>query len=119
MPDVITPCAGANSPLGWPDGTTRVPYRVYRDNDLLKLERNRDFKGPFRNFLPLEKGIAGSRYRRMSVLAQRPVVVARETDGSIAAFENYCDADHRISWSIVLSFISTSDSCRESFASCR
>jgi hypothetical protein len=119
MPDAITPRAGANSPLGWPDGATRVPYGVYRDNDSLKREWNWDFKGPFWNVLRLEKGIASARYRRTSGLAQMSVAVAREPDGSIAAFANYCEADHRISWSTILSIIPKSDSRGDSFASCR
>ena len=39
---------------GWNGGLTRVPFWVYRDENLLKLEQDRVFEGPVWNFLCLE-----------------------------------------------------------------
>lgn len=74
----------------WPGDLTRVPYWVYRDKDLLRAEQERIFEGPVWNFLCLESEIARSGDWRATRVGQMPVVVARDTDGSIAAFENRC-----------------------------
>src|ERR1700682_665979 len=58
MPDAIPPRPAAASPLGWTGDITRVPYWVYRDPSLLKLEQNRIFEGPVWNFLCFEDEIA-------------------------------------------------------------
>src|SRR4051812_40689160 len=74
----------------WPGDLTRVPYRVYRDKDLLKAEQERVFEGPVWNFLCLESEIAAAGDWRATKVGRMPVVVVRDTDGSIAAFENRC-----------------------------
>ena len=75
---------------GWNGDLTRVPFWVYRDENLLKLEQQKVFEGPVWNFLCLEAEIASPGAWRTTVVGQMPVVVARDTDGSIAAFENRC-----------------------------
>ena len=90
MPDTIIPGPVAASPLRWTDDITRVPYWVYRDPSLLKLEQNRIFEGPVWNFLCLGDEIAEPGDWRTTVIGRMPVVVARDTDGSISAFENRC-----------------------------
>src|SRR6201993_2652048 len=75
---------------GWNGDLTRVPFWVYRDENLLKLEQQKVFEGPVWNFLCLEAEIASPGAWRTTVVGQMPVVVARDTDGSIAAFENPC-----------------------------
>ena len=90
MPDTIIPGPVAASPLRWTNDITRVPYWVYRDPSLLKLEQNRIFEGPVWNFLCLEDEIAEPGDWRTTVIGRMPVVVARDTDGSISAFENRC-----------------------------
>src|SRR5215469_18811192 len=62
----------------------------HRDERLLKLEQERMFEGPVWNFLCLEDEIANPGDWRTTVVGQMPVVVARDADGSIAAFENRC-----------------------------
>jgi phenylpropionate dioxygenase-like ring-hydroxylating dioxygenase large terminal subunit len=74
----------------WMGDSTRVPYWVYRDADLLKVEQARVFEGLVWNFLCLESEIAEPGDWRATVVGQMPVVVVRDTDGSIAAFENRC-----------------------------
>ena len=88
MPDTLLP-PPASLP-GWTGDLTRVPYWVYRDQALTKLEQERVFEGPVWNFLCLEDEIANPGDWRTTVVGQMPVVVARDTDGSIAAFENRC-----------------------------
>ncbi|MGE0416790.1 MAG: Rieske 2Fe-2S domain-containing protein [Acetobacteraceae bacterium] len=74
----------------WNGDITRVPYWVYRDPNLLKTEQERVFEGPVWNFLCLESEIAEPGDWRATVVGRMPVVVARDTDGSVAAFENRC-----------------------------
>ena len=74
----------------WPDGLTRIPFWVYQDKDLLQVEQQRVFEGPVWNYLCLESEIANSGDWRATFLGRMPVVVARDTDGTIAAFENRC-----------------------------
>jgi phenylpropionate dioxygenase-like ring-hydroxylating dioxygenase large terminal subunit len=75
----------------WPaEGLTRVPYWVYGDRDLYDEEQARIFRGPTWNFLCLEAELpAPNRYRRSS-LGAMPVVVTRDRDGALNAFENRC-----------------------------
>jgi phenylpropionate dioxygenase-like ring-hydroxylating dioxygenase large terminal subunit len=74
----------------WQSGLTRVPYWVYQDPDLPALEQKRIFEGPVWNFLCLETEIANPGDWRAMFVGSMPVVVARTTDGTVAAFENRC-----------------------------
>ena len=56
MPDALLPHP-ASLP-GWTGDLTRVPFWVYRDQALMKLEQDRVFEGPVWNFLCLENEIA-------------------------------------------------------------
>jgi phenylpropionate dioxygenase-like ring-hydroxylating dioxygenase large terminal subunit len=90
MPDCSPPRLQAPPHPVWSGDATRVPYWVYRDKELLRLEQRRVFEGPVWNFLCLESEIAEPGDWRATKLGQMPVVVARDADGSIAAFENRC-----------------------------
>ena len=90
MPDTILPDPAAAPPVGWSGDITRVPFRVYRDQALLRTEQERVFEGPAWNFLCHEDEIANPGDWRATVVGQMPVVVARDADGEIAAFENRC-----------------------------
>jgi len=90
MPDTILPDPAAAPPVGWSGDVTRVPFRVYRDQALLRTEQERVFEGPAWNFLCHEDEIANPGDWRTTVVGQMPVVVARDADGEIAAFENRC-----------------------------
>jgi phenylpropionate dioxygenase-like ring-hydroxylating dioxygenase large terminal subunit len=74
----------------WPHGLTRVPFWVYQDKALLQTEQQRVFEGRVWNFLCLESEIPNPGDWRATVVGYMPVVVARDTDGTIAAFENRC-----------------------------
>src|SRR5690348_11271564 len=74
----------------WAAGLTRVPYWVYGDTALPKLEQERVFEGPVWNYLCLESEIGNPGDWRTTFVGQMPVVVAHDLDGSIHAFENRC-----------------------------
>ena len=75
----------------WPaEGLTRVPYWVYSDRDLYDEEQARIFRGPTWNFLCLEAELPGPNSYRRSSLGAMPVVVTRDKDGVLHAFENRC-----------------------------
>jgi hypothetical protein len=58
MPDTLLPRPGSASPLSWIGDLTRVPYWVYRDGALPKVEQEQIFEGPVWNYLCLEDEIA-------------------------------------------------------------
>ena len=88
MPEAPAPLSAGGQV--WSGDITRVPYWVYRDPALLKLEQERIFEGPVWNLLCHESEIPEAGDWRATQLGQMPVVVVRDEDGSIAAFENRC-----------------------------
>ena len=66
---------------GWTGDLTRVPFWVYRDENLLKFEQEKVFEGPVWNFLCLESEIVNPGDWRTTVVGQMPVVVVRDSDG--------------------------------------
>jgi anthranilate 1,2-dioxygenase large subunit len=77
--------------LAWPrEGLTRVPYPVYSRADVYDEERRRIFLGPLWSFLCLEAELPNPGDYRASFVGDVPVIVARDLDGSLNAFENRC-----------------------------
>src|SRR5262252_2890115 len=75
----------------WPaEGLTRVPYWVYSDRDVYEEEQARVFRGPTWNFLCLEAELPNPNNYCRSSLGAMPVVVTRDRDGTLHAFENRC-----------------------------
>ncbi len=74
----------------WTSETTRVPFWIYKDAAALETEQKRLFEGPVWNYLCLECEIPETGDWRATYLGEMPVVVARDHDGTIAAFENRC-----------------------------
>lgn len=74
----------------WPNGLQEVPFQVYQDPDVLVQEQRTLFEGPVWNFLCLDVDIPEAGDWRTTFVGRMPVVVARQEDGSIAAFENRC-----------------------------
>ena len=75
----------------WPGDTlARVPYWVYQDPDVYRLEQRRIFEGPVWNFLCLETEIPQPGDFRTTAIGEMPVVVVRDDDGAVHAFENRC-----------------------------
>jgi anthranilate 1,2-dioxygenase large subunit/terephthalate 1,2-dioxygenase oxygenase component alpha subunit len=75
----------------WPaEGLTRVPYWIYSDGDIYDQEQARIFQGPSWSFLCLEAELPGPNSYRRSSLGAMPVVVTRDQEGELHAFENRC-----------------------------
>jgi phenylpropionate dioxygenase-like ring-hydroxylating dioxygenase large terminal subunit len=75
----------------WPaEGVVRVPYWVYSDRDLYAAEQERIFRGPTWSFLCLEAELPKPNMFRLSDLGDMPIVVTRDGDGVLHAFENRC-----------------------------
>lgn len=75
----------------WPaQGESRVPYRVYTDSELHAQEQRRIFQGATWNFVGLEVELARAGDYKSTFVGGVPVVVVRDDDGEIYAFENRC-----------------------------
>jgi anthranilate 1,2-dioxygenase large subunit/terephthalate 1,2-dioxygenase oxygenase component alpha subunit len=76
--------------LPWTDDLTRVPYQVYSDRELAAREQARLFEGPVWNFLCLEAELPNVNDYVTTFVGEAPVIVARDPDGNLNAFENRC-----------------------------
>jgi phenylpropionate dioxygenase-like ring-hydroxylating dioxygenase large terminal subunit len=75
----------------WPaEGATRVPYWVYQDADIYREEQQRIFRGPTWNYLCLEAELAEPGSFVTTFVGDMPVVVSRDLQGALHAFENRC-----------------------------
>ncbi len=75
----------------WPaEGLTRVPYWIYSDRALYDEEQERIFRGNTWTFLCMEAELPRPNSFRASNLGDMPVVVTRDANGVIHAFENRC-----------------------------
>ena len=75
----------------WPDeGVARVPYWVYSDRDLYEDEQQHIFRGATWSFLCLEAELPKTNRYLRSALGAMPVVVTRDAEGRLHAFENRC-----------------------------
>ena len=73
-----------------PEGLARVPYWVYQDATLYAEEQKKIFRGATWNFLCLDAELPGPETWRTSNIGEMPVVVTRDANGELAAFENRC-----------------------------
>ena len=79
------------NPRAWPsDSLTRVPYWVYSDQALYDIEMERIFRGDTWSFLCLEAELPRPNMFRTSHLGDMSVVVTRDGEGKVHAFENRC-----------------------------
>ena len=83
-PDPVAPSGN------WPEGLVRVPYWVYQQKDVYEAEQKRLFQGPVWSYLCLEMEIPDAGDYVTSFVGDTPVIIARDTDGEIYAFENRC-----------------------------
>ncbi len=75
----------------WPEeGLTRVPYWVYQDEEVLRQEHKRIYEGATWNYLCLEAELREPGDYVSTFVGATPVVVARDNDGELYAFENRC-----------------------------
>lgn len=81
----------AEAVVAWPtEGFRRVPYRVYHDPAVFARERQKIFRGPVWNFLALEAELPDPGDFKTTSIADIPIVVTRDRDGSLHAFVNRC-----------------------------
>jgi anthranilate 1,2-dioxygenase large subunit len=77
-------------PSTWRDTLTRVPYGVFQADETYRREQERIFRGPLWHFLCLEVEIRNGGDFKTTSVGDTPVVVSRDYDGEIYAFENSC-----------------------------
>lgn len=78
------------SARNWPRSLTRVPYWVYQDDEVYRAEQEKLFHGPFWSYLCLEAELAEPGDFCATFIGEQPVLVTRDTDGQVYAFENRC-----------------------------
>jgi len=85
------PISNATPPMEWPEGAlTRIPYWIYQSPEIYALEQQRLFEGPVWNYLCLEAEVPKPGDYRTTFVGSMAVVVARDFDDEIYAFENRC-----------------------------
>ena len=89
----VTPGAipNAEQPMEWPEGAlTRIPFWIYQSPEVYAREQQRVFEGPVWNYLCLEAEVSKPGDYRVTFMGSMPVIVARDFDDEIYAFENRC-----------------------------
>jgi anthranilate 1,2-dioxygenase large subunit len=75
----------------WPsEGVTRVPFRIFQDCDIYAAEQRRIFQGPSWNYLCLAIEVKNTGDFVTTFVGDTPVIVSRDSDGELYAFENRC-----------------------------
>ena len=75
----------------WPsDDFSRVPYEVFTDPEIYRLELERLFHGPVWNYLGMECEIPNWGDFHTTWVGETSVIVTRAKDGSVHAFDNSC-----------------------------
>jgi len=72
------------------DSLTRIPYSLYNDVDIAEHEKLDIFHGKTWNFLCLEADLQNAGDYRTTHVGETPVVVVKDQDQQIYAFENRC-----------------------------
>lgn len=77
--------------IHWKSETaTRVPFALYSDEGTRAAEQERIFRGRTWNYLCLEAELPGPGTYRTTHAGETPVVVVRDGEGDLYAFENRC-----------------------------
>lgn len=71
-------------------GLTRVPFDLYQDPAIARQEQERIFRGATWNYLCLDAELSEPSLYRTTFVGETPVVVVKDDDGEIYAFENRC-----------------------------
>ena len=69
---------------------TRIPYALYGDEAVAVTEQKRIFRGEVWNYLCLDAEVPEAGDFRTTFAGETPVIVVRDADGEIYAFENRC-----------------------------
>lgn len=78
------------SKFKWPSGLTRIPYWVFQDEAIYRAEQEKIFRGPNWHYLGLTVDLPNPGDFRATKVGDASVIVARDADGQIHAFENRC-----------------------------
>jgi anthranilate 1,2-dioxygenase large subunit len=77
--------------LTWPAGDfSRIPYRIFLDDETYRAEQERIFRGPTWHYLTLEAEIPKTGDFVATYVGETRVIVTRAEDGSVHAVENAC-----------------------------
>jgi anthranilate 1,2-dioxygenase large subunit len=80
-----------SEPFIWPkEGISRIPYRLFFDPEIYKLEQEKIFKGPVWNFLCMEFDVAEPGDFKTTFVGETPVIVTRDRTGTVNAMVNRC-----------------------------
>ncbi|HEY8360949.1 MAG TPA: aromatic ring-hydroxylating dioxygenase subunit alpha [Ramlibacter sp.] len=71
-------------------GLTRVPYDLYTDPATAQQEQERIYRGATWNYLCLDAELPEAGSFRTTHVGDTPVVVVKDADGEVYAFENRC-----------------------------
>ena len=75
----------------WPyEDTSRVPFQVYTDEELYRVEQKKVFQGNVWNFLCLECEIPGPGDYKTTYAGDTPIIAVRDEAGNINAMVNRC-----------------------------
>lgn len=78
-------------PVYWKSpALTRVPNAVYSDPEVARQEQERIFHGPTWSYLCLDAELPDVGRYRTTFVGETPVIVVKDADGEIYAFENRC-----------------------------
>jgi anthranilate 1,2-dioxygenase large subunit len=76
---------------GWPgEGVTRVPYWIFQDRNIYAAEQQLIFQGASWHYLCLAVELKNTGDFITSFVGDSSVIVARDSDGELYAFENRC-----------------------------
>ena len=91
MQETTIDTSGLRAPRVWPEeGLTRIPYWAYQDEAVYRTEQQRLYQGNTWNYLCLEAELPQPGDFVSTFAGETPVVVARDHDGELYAFENRC-----------------------------
>ena len=77
--------------MRWPaEGTSRVPYWIYTNDEIYQREQDRIFGGAVWAYVGLAAEIPNSGDFKRADIGDKPVIVVRDEAGSIHVFENRC-----------------------------
>lgn len=80
-----------NDGFKWPDeGLTHIPDWIYTSDEIFEREKERIFFGETWSFVALEAEIPDPGSFKRSYVGDVPVIVTRDENGEIHAFENRC-----------------------------
>src|SRR5712692_2806351 len=85
------PMPAALTEHSWPkEGIARVPYSVYLDAGIYRMEQEKIFRGSTWNYVALEAEIPKPGDFKTTAIGDTPVIVARDKQGELHAFVNQC-----------------------------